>query len=341
MKFVLRAAERRDLDALFAMAKATGGGFTNLPPDRAVLAEKLARAEASFARSEDSFGDDRFLFMLEAVEGGALRGTCQIFSQIGTAWPFYSYRISALTQASSELGRTFRAESLTLTSDLDGTTEVGGLFLAPEARASGVGSLLARSRYLFIALHRPRFAAKTIAELRGAIDENGQSPFWDGLAGRFFGMSFREADEFNAVHGNQFIADLMPKTPIYTAMLPESAVAVMGVPHKPGVAAMRMLEAEGFRYDNYIDIFDGGPTVTCPTDAIATVAAARTAPLTRSLDSNREADGIPCLIAAGRLAGFRAICGTLVERDGGVLLSEEAAQLLRVAPGDAITWVAR
>ena len=26
-------------------------------------------------------------------------------------------------------------------------------------------------------------------------------------------MSFPEADEFNAVHGTQFIADLFPKTP--------------------------------------------------------------------------------------------------------------------------------
>ena len=33
------------------------------------------------------------------------------------------------------------------------------------------------------------------------MDEAGNSPFWDGLAGRFFGMTFPEADEFNAVHG--------------------------------------------------------------------------------------------------------------------------------------------
>ncbi len=34
-------------------------------------------------------------------------------------------------------------------------------------------------------------------------------------------MTFPEADEFNAVHGTQFIADLMPKTPIYVALLPD------------------------------------------------------------------------------------------------------------------------
>ena len=35
-------------------------------------------------------------------------------------------------------------------------------------------------------------------------------------------MSFPEADEFNAVHGTQFIADLMPKTPIYVDCSPKA-----------------------------------------------------------------------------------------------------------------------
>ena len=35
--------------------------------------------------------------------------------------------------------------------------------------------------------------------------------------------TFRQADEYKALRGIQFIADLMPKHPIYTAMLPEAA----------------------------------------------------------------------------------------------------------------------
>src|SRR3546814_14367205 len=61
----------------------------------------------------------------------------------------------------------------------------------------------------------------------------------------------QEADEFNAVNGNQFIADLMPKTPIYTAMLTDSARSVIGMPHPNGRAAMRMLETEGFTNPGY------------------------------------------------------------------------------------------
>ena len=41
MTFVIRAATERDLPHLYEMAKLTGGGFTNLPPDRAALGAKL------------------------------------------------------------------------------------------------------------------------------------------------------------------------------------------------------------------------------------------------------------------------------------------------------------
>ncbi|MCK9544558.1 MAG: arginine N-succinyltransferase, partial [Novosphingobium sp.] len=303
MSFVVRAACPRDIDSIYRMAKSTGGGFTNLPPNRPTLAAKLERAAASFARDEESTADDLFVFVLEDTASGEIIGTCQIFSRIGAVWPFYSYRIGAITQHSEKLDRTFRAEMLTLCTDLDGASEVGGLFLMPGERASGMGKLLARSRYLFMKMHRARFGERTIAELRGAHDDRGNSPFWDGVAGRFFGMTFREADDFNAVHGNQFIADLMPKHPIYTAMVAESALAVMGVPHTSGRAAMRMLEDEGFVFENYIDIFDGGPTMIAQTDRIATIRRAREATVT-AIGEDEAAR--PCLAAHGSLAAFRA-----------------------------------
>lgn len=336
MSFVLRAARPADLPALYQMTKSTGGGFTNLPPDRPTLKAKLARADASFARDDGALGDDLFLFVLEDTATGRVRGTCQIFSRIGSTWPFYSYRITGFTQYSKELDRTIRAEMLVLSTDLDGASEVGGLFLMPGERAAGVGALLARSRYLFMKTHRARFAERTIAELRGAHDETGGSPFWDGLAGRFFGMSFREADEFNAIHGNQFIADLMPKHPVYTALLSESALAVIGAPHQSGRAAQRMLEHEGFRHDCYIDIFDGGPTMTAQTDDIATIRAAE-----ESVVVALAEDGEESLVAHGQLGAFRACCGRIAPAQGGISISAAAAAALGVAIGGTVTHVPR
>ena len=342
MTHVIRAATPSDLQHLYEMAKRTGGGFTNLPPDRKALTAKLERSAEGFARTEDTVADDLFVFVLENVATGEVRGTCQVFSSVGQKWPFYSYRIGALTQHSEELGRTFRADILNLSTDLEGASEVGGLFLHPGERAGGLGMLIARSRYLFIAAHRQRFADRCLAELRGVIDEAGGSPFWDGVAGRFFGMTFQDADEFNAKFGNQFIADLMPKHPVYIAMLSEHARSVIGVPHPSGRAAMRMLEVEGFAWENYIDIFDGGPTMTVRTDQIRSVREAQTdsvVAIDKGLGEHQR--GEKRLAAHGQLAGFRAAYGWTEPREGGIAIDPDCAGILGVKEGDSITHVAR
>ncbi len=340
MSFRVRPARNDDFEAIYEMAKLTGGGFTNLPPDRGALVEKLIRSEKAFTAERTEPSDDLFLMVLENADTGQIRGTCQIFGMVGTEHPFYSYRISTLTQTSKALSKTFRAEMLVLTTDLEGSSEVGGLFLHPGERAGGLGLLLARSRYLFIKLHRQRFARRVIAELRGVIDESGGSPFWDAVAGKFFGMNFQEADEFNAMHGTQFIADLMPKTPIYTAMLPESARHVMGVPHPTGRAALRMLEHENFVFDCYVDIFDGGPTVQAPTDQIRTIRESRAYVLDRVTDD--ASTGHHSMLAAGHLANFATCYGHLcLDADGSAALDAQSAGLLGIRPGDEFIAMGR
>jgi arginine N-succinyltransferase len=330
MSHVLRAADRDDLDALYKMAKRTGGGFTNLPPYRDYLSRKLEQVEASFTREATTIENDQFLFVVE--NAGTVVGTCQIFARTGSTWPFYSYRLDRVVLFSIALDRRFETETLTLCNDLDGCGEVGGLFLNPEERAGGVGKLLARSRYLFIKAHRERFPDRILAELRGVHDETGNSPVWDALAGRFFDMSFREADDFNAVHGNQFIAEVMPRHPIYTVLISDSARAVMGVPNPSGRAAMRMLANETFAFDNYIDIFDGGPTMIAATDSIRTITRARES----TIVAVRDLDSEPELLAAGRLARFRACHGAIARTGDGVVIAPEAADLLQATPGDIL-----
>ncbi|QUL38234.1 arginine N-succinyltransferase [Erythrobacter sp. JK5] len=338
MTFRLRAARLSDLEHLYEMAKLTGGGFTNLPADRTALKAKLTRAEEAFANTEDELVDEQFVLVLENLQTGKIAGTCQLMTKVGQQWPFYSYRLNTLTQYSQELDRTVRAELLSLVTDLEGSSEVGGLFLHPNERAGGLGLLLARSRYLFIAMHRKRFADKTIAELRGIIDERGDSPFWDGVAGRFFGMGFQEADYFNAINGNQFIADLMPKHPVYVAMLGDDARKVIGVPHPTGRAAMRMLENEGFRYEGYVDIFDGGPTMVAHTDEVTSVKNSVSAKVSK-VDLK---EGERAILATGRLENFRACYGArALDGDSGIAIDAAAADALDVTVGDTVWSVGR
>ena len=338
MSFRVRPARGEDFTAIYEMAKLTGGGFTNLPPDRATLVAKLARSDESFSREEDGQEGDMYMFVLEDPKEGLVRGTCQIFGQVGVVQPFYSYHLSTLTQSSPELEKTFRNQLLTLTTDLEGCSEVGGLFLHPGQRAGGWGGLLARSRYLFMRNHRARFGERTLAELRGVMDDAGNSPFWDGLAGRFFGISFPEADEFNAIHGTRFIADLMPRTPIYVALLAEAAQAVMGQPHPTGRAALKMLEEEGFYYDRYVDVFDGGPTVVADTDDIRTVRESAEETVCEIGDGGRTR----VLLAAGRLKDFRACMGSVKRMPKkGLCIDRQAAELLEVEVGDRLLAAGR
>ena len=105
MNFRVRPAGAEDFQEIYKMAKLTGGGFTNLPPDRATLVKKLVRSAESFAREEDEQRGDLYMFVLEDPESGAIRGTCQVFGQVGVTQPFYSYHLSTLTQSSPELSK--------------------------------------------------------------------------------------------------------------------------------------------------------------------------------------------------------------------------------------------
>ncbi len=332
MNYVIRAARPSDLQSIYEMAKLTGGGFTNLPPDKKALRSKLERAEASFASDKEYPSDELYLLVLEDTDSGEVRGTCQVFGQVGQRWPFYSYRIGTDSKHSEQLGRTFQACDPDAQSD--GRLEIGGSVGDYAASAlpgsmDGMrgGTLLVRGS-AGRALRRPHAARQ-----REHVREAGGSPFWDGVAGKFFGMSFQEADQFNAVNGNQFIADLMPKHPVYIAMLSDHARSVIGVPHPSGRAAMRMLEEEGFAFENYVDIFDGGPTMTARTDQVASIAGAKHGEVSAIAETGDDA-----LVATGRLADFRCCFGKI---GNGATLDAEAAKLLGVGKGGEISWIGR
>ncbi len=312
-RYLVRPVRPDDREALYDLAGKTGGGLTNLPHDRALLEARIAWSEASIARDVAVPGNECYVFVLEDLEQARVIGTACIFAAVGIEAPFYSYRLGTIRHNSPELGRHFSTEMLHLVNDLEGCVDVGGLFLDPDARAGGLGALLARSRYMFIAQHRERFGDVTVAELRGHV-EHGQSPFWDAVGHVFFGLPFDQADGHNARFGNQFIADLMPRHPLYVSLLPEAAQHAIGRPLDASLGAMRLLQAENFTFDGYVDIFDAGPTLRCPTAQIETVRAARLHTVGGAVASpdpgpDPVPDPVPdpggSLVAAGRGSDFR------------------------------------
>ncbi|PHQ74997.1 MAG: arginine N-succinyltransferase [Marinobacter sp.] len=267
---VIRPLQEKDLDALYAMAQGAGKGLTTLPADRALLARKIQHAQETFnQRCAPEAG--LYLFALEDTELKRCVGISGIQARVGLDEVFYNYRLSVTVNASRELDVHVRTPTLHLSNDMTGTTEVCSLLLSSSHRGGGTGLLLSRCRFMFLDDFRSHFSEKVFAEMRGVSDSNGQSPLWDALGSKFFDMEFSEADMLSGLGNKSFIAELMPKYPIYLPMLPDAARAVIGRVHENTEPALKMLQAEGFNFNGMVDIFDGGPAVEAFIHSIRTV----------------------------------------------------------------------
>lgn len=336
---LLRPVTLNDHAALLDLARQAGYGFTSLPQDAEVLEAKIIWSEQSFAGSPPRPREHRFLMVLEDPETGKIVGSTGVKSHVGLSSPFYSYKLSTIVQANRELEIYSLNKVLHMVNDYTGASEIGSLFLTPEYRRDGLGSFLSRSRFLMLAEFPDLFDKIVIAEMRGVHDAEGNSHFYDNIARHFFHMPFKQADYINATRGGQFIADLMPKYPIYVTLLPEEAREVIGIVNEASLPALKLLEREGFTWVGYVDIFDAGPTVRVDRDRIATVRQSRKAEIAEIVAS--EVEGDPMMLASTQLARYRMTRGRLAIRaDGRIALSQHTAEMLQVKVGDFLRFAA-
>jgi arginine N-succinyltransferase len=332
--FVIRPAALPDLDRIEALLAQVRAGLTSLSIDRDTLRQKIERSLRSFAADVREPSSEEYFFVLADDDSQELAGMCAIKAAVGLRDPFYSYRIGTVVHASKELGVHRVQPALYLSNDYTGCTELTSLFLGPAHRRKRLGALLSKSRLLFIAEFPHRFAEKVIAEIRGISDERGRSPFWDGLGQHFFSMDFPTADHLVGSGHKSFIAELMPKHPIYVVFLPQEAQDAIGKPHPDSKKALELLQSEGFHFENYVDIFDGGPTVECRRDEVRAVRSSQRR--AAQIDSESER-GSTCLLANARLRDFRC-CSAEVSLAGSdtVVMSAQTAASLRIGPGEPV-----
>lgn len=333
----LRPAQLTDQDAVLDLAKQAGFGMTSLPPDPHVLEEKIKSSVASFAGTYSKPGQESFFFVLEDPEKNHIAGTCGIKARIGLTQPFYSYKLTTITQISTQLDKFTKHELLQVTNDLTGSTEVGALFLQPAYRRDRMGKMLSLARFLFIAAFPDKFAEQIIAEMRGMHDASGVSPFYNALPKHFFEMSFTDADYINATQGNQFINDLMPKYPVYISLLPKSARQTIGQVNAASEPARMMLEAQGFKFTGYVDIFDGGPTMIAARDATHVVRTSVVTQIGQVIELPEETPKYA--VSNDQFATFRCAAGRLrPETDGMVSITPRLAARLNLQKGDQLRY---
>ena len=334
---IIRPVETSDIEQLLLLAQKVAPGITTFPPNRDVLEQKIIDSKKGFSGNPSVDCSDNYLMVLEdtSFDVPIIMGTAAVYANIGKDIPFYTYKILTRTQYSYELGAKVTSNSLHLVNEFVGDTEIGTLVLDPDHRGGGYGKILAKCRYMLIAQFKERFGKRIFAELRGWSDENFISPFWESVGKHFFnGISYEEADYLSATTNNQFIADLMPDNPIYLELLPENAQAVVGKPHPTGEPALKMLFNEGFRYDEYVDIFDAGPTVHVPTDEMDTVKNSTL--FSVETITNTEIIGDKYLICNTSLNNFRVCLSEVTKSNSGLTISESLAKAMQVKQGEQL-----
>ncbi|WP_251359307.1 arginine N-succinyltransferase [Kangiella sp. TOML190] len=334
---VIRPAQTEDLDDILALAAAAGTGLTTLPNDPVRIGDKIQSSINAFTMDIAEPGPEYYFFVLEDLNAQKVVGTSALVAAVGMDEAFYTYKLSTVVNTSHDLGIYNKHQILVLGNDYTGATEIATLFLSPEYRGGVNGRLLAKSRFLFMADFPERFADTVIAEMRGYSDDEGKSPFWRSLGKHFFNMPFAKADAISGLGSNQFIAELMPQHPIYVTMLTKAAQEVIGQVHPKTKPAISMLKREGFRYQNYVDIFDAGPTIEAPKDQIKTYRSSKLMTVKVGAPTIVSDTALTSLMVSNRQLKSFKTCVVESNFDDEVLRVEESVlKALKVSEGDSV-----
>ncbi len=334
---VIRPVQTTDLQDILELAASAGTGLTTLPNDPVRIDDKIKNSVNAFTTDISEPGPEYYFFVLEDIEKQKVVGTSALVAAVGMDEAFYTYKLSTVVNTSHDLGIYNKHQILVLGNDYTGCTEIATLFLSPEYRGGINGRLLSKSRFIFMADYPERFADTVIAEMRGYSDEDGRSPFWRSLGKHFFSMPFAKADAISGLGSNQFIAELMPQLPIYANMLSSEAREVIGKVHPKTKPALSMLKREGFRYQNYVDIFDAGPTIEAPKDQIKTYRSSKLMQV--QLGTPHMINDTPpetLMVANRKLNNFRA---TVIDSDfeGDILYADQSLiETLKINEGDFV-----
>lgn len=323
MSFLIRSVKHDDLQQLTDLAKQFN--LLNLPGDRKILAEKIARSESSFA-GELPKDKSEYLFVIEDTEEKLVVGSSLIIAKHGNEdVPHCYFKILKRDHFSQDLGLGFIHQVLRFQTDADGPTEIGGLLVDKtyRRRPERLGKQISLSRFLYMGLNPERFESRVLCELTPPLTEEGRSEFWEALGRRFTGLPYQEADMLSQTN-KEFIEALFPEEDIYLSLLDSKARLVLGRVGEATKPAQHLLESIGFEYLDEVDPFDGGPHYGAKTAEILPIKQGRKARIGELKDASFRTQG---LIGTGS-NDFRCVMTSYDLRDGIVAIPNKARELL-------------
>ena len=338
-RYEIRGAVPSDLTELLKLARHLNS--VNLPDEPGHISRLLELSEKSFLGQIENPRRRKYVFLIRDLELGEAVGTSMIVAQLGRRDAPYIYLdVSTEEKYSSSTDLHFHHTVLRIGFSYDGPTELGGLVVHPDHRRANekLGLLISYVRFLFIAMHRELFKTELLAELMPPLEPDGTSHLWEAFGRRFTSMSYAEAD-LRSSEDKTFIRDLFPRGEVYASLLSKDAQDVIGKVGGQTRGVERMLRRIGFRYAERIDPFDGGPHFVASADEVSLVQNARRASFGGVLGEAETASGPRLLVAREPKEApyFRAVACRVVEIDGKLSLPRAEAELLRAAPGEALS----
>jgi arginine N-succinyltransferase len=342
--FVIRSATSDDLKSVQRLAAVLN--TVNLPNDAGALKSLIDLSDRSFHEKVVEPFEREYLFVMEDREKKKIIGTSQIIAQHGTREaPHIYFDVLDEERYSSTIDKHFRHKVLRIGFDYDGPTEIGGLVLDPDYRGAPgkLGKQLSFVRFVFMAIHRDRFRDRVLAELLPPLGKNGESALWEALGRRFTDMDYAEADLVSKTN-KEFIQNLFPTGLIYASLFDKAAQDVIGRVGPQTEGVRKMLSAIGFKPQDRVDPFDGGPHFEARTEEIWPVTQTKKgkavvvdkATITDSPGSS--ADGLVATEPTKKKkdGAFRCVQTEFRWQGRNVEIHEEAAKALKVVDGDRV-----
>ncbi|TCM68678.1 arginine N-succinyltransferase [Acinetobacter calcoaceticus] len=332
---IIRYIQPRDIQDLYTLAQKAGFGLTSLQPNIEMLTARIKRA-CDTVEGKLEKADQGYLFVLEDSELNKVVGVCGIEVALGLKEPWYNFHVSTQVHASQPLNVYKALPTLFLSNDHTNCSELCTLFLDPDYRLNQNGKFLSKVRFLFLAAFRQYFENTIVAEMRGYSDEKGQSPFWNAIGHKFFSIEFAKADYLSGVSQKAFIAELMPRHPIYVDMLPDAARDVIGTVHPNTMPAYNLLLGEGLRYQGYVDIFDGGATLQAAVENLRSLKESHLLTVSIEAVENITLGQEPYIIANDRYQDYRAIMLYSTPDQASIQITKQQAMQLNVKHGEHV-----
>ncbi len=336
--FIIRPIKSSDLEGLMALLKVSGHGLTSLPKDEKIIANKILHSERSFEHRMDGPNGESYLFVMEEIFTGKLVGVSGLISKIGGFDPYYFYRLKTQKMYSKMLDVEKQIRTLHMEKIHSGPGEICSLFLAPDYRNSKNGRFLSLSRFLFMAEDRKFFEDTIIAEMRGKVNDQGHSPFWDAVGKKFMDIDFPKAD-YLTMKSKKFIEELLPDYPLIIDLLPKEAQDVVAKVHPNTEPAKYILEQEGFKFNGLVGIFEPGPVLEANLNNIRAFKESRVIEIESITNDNLDSETF-IISTSQKENNFKSCLGKikLKENNKGII-EAVTATALKLRVGEKIRFV--